>query len=432
MNHYIFNVIKELNNPVPSISISIFRFFFSLILLVQSCYFILGEFIDRSIIQPFILFPFIRGLEPVSTTLLIGLGYIMLIANIGMLFNKFARFSTLVFLLCFTYFWLLDKGYFNNHYYFISLICFLLFLVEKIPSYRKNIHTPKMYLVSLQLMVFIVYFIAGVNKLNPYWLCDLQPMRHILELKAEITNNDFFKQEIIILGASYLGLIFDLCVGFFLFFKRTRLFAFIVIILFHLTNYFLFKDVGEIGVFPFLMISTIILFIDPRYLNQVLNIKTKPLIKIPRSLIMNNFILCFLIIQFILPFRHVLFKGNVDYNGIGQRFAWRMKIMYKESDINYFIINKMTQEKYTVNIATMLTNRQYNNLKYFPDLIIPLAKKIQLEANEKFGIKNAKVTCEYSISFMGKNTQYLFSPKLDLTKIKPNTLTTKWLLPLKK
>ena len=106
--------------------------------------------------------------------------------------------------------------------------------------------------------------------------------------------------------------------------------------------------------------------------------------------------------------------------------------MYKESDINYFIVNKMTQEKYAVNLATMLTNRQYNNLKYFPDLIVPLAKKIQLEAKESFGIKNAKITCEYTTSFMGKHPQLLFSPKLDLAKIKPNTLTNKWLFPLKK
>ena len=106
--------------------------------------------------------------------------------------------------------------------------------------------------------------------------------------------------------------------------------------------------------------------------------------------------------------------------------------MYKESDINYFIVNKLTQEKYAVNIATMLTNRQYNNLKYFPDLIVPLAKKIQLEARESFGIKHAKITCEYTTSFMGKRTQPLFSPKLDLAKIKSNTLTNKWLFPLKK
>ncbi len=432
MQNFTLNFIKELNSPIPSISISIFRLFFALILLVQSYYFIAEEFIVKNIIQPFVLFPFISELEPASKTFLIIIGYIMLVANIGMLFNKSAKFATLIFLFCFTYFWLLDKGYFNNHYYFISLICFLLFLVEKAPSYSKNIYTPKIYLFSLQMMVFIIYFIAGVNKLNPYWLFDLQPMRHILELKSELVNNAFFKQELVILCASYLGLIFDLCIGFLLFFKRTQLFAFMSIIVFHVTNYYLFKDVGEIGVFPFLMISTIILFIDPLYLNKILKIKNKKPIETPHCLIMNKFIFCFLIIQFTLPFRHVFFKGNVDYNGIGQRFAWRMKIMYKESDINYFIVNKMTQEKYTVDITTMLTNRQYNNLKYFPDLIVPLAKKIQLEASEKFGIKNAKITCKYTTSFMGKNKQYLFSPKLDLAKIKPNTLTNKWLFPLKK
>jgi len=399
---------------------------------MQTYYFIIGEFVDKNIIKPVILFPFINGLEPASKVNLIILSYIMLIANVGMLFNKFARISTLLFLSCFTYFWLLDKGYFNNHYYFISLMCFLLFLVEKNPSFSKNIYTSKISLFSLQAMVFIVYFIAGLNKLNPYWLFDLQPMRHVLEIKSQITGNLFFQNDILVLCASYLGLLFDLSIGFLLFFKRTRLFAFIIILLFHLTNYYLFIDVGEIGLFPFLMISTIILFIDPERLNQMLKLNTKNPIKIFNSLLLNKFILCFLMLQFMLPFRHVLFKGQVDYNGVGQRFSWRMKIMYKEAGINYFIINKMTQEKYAVNISTMLTSRQYNNLKYFPDLIVPLAKKIKLEANDNFGIKHAKIACEYKTRFMGKNEQLLFSPKLDLSKIEPNTLTNRWLFPLKK
>ena len=80
----------------------------------------------------------------------------------------------------------------------------------------------------------------------------------------------------------------------------------------------------------------------------------------------------------------------------------------------------------------MLTNRQYNNLKYFPDLIVPLAKKIQLEAIENFGLKNIKITCEYQTRFMGKNKQLLFPKTLDLTKIKKPEMTNKWLLPLKK
>ena len=67
--------------------------------------------------------------------------------------------------------------------------------------------------------------------------------------------------------------------------------------------------------------------------------------------------------------------------------------MYKESQVNYFITNKETNEKYAVNISNMLTDKQYNNLLYFPDLVVPLAKKIKLEADQKFKIKDAKITC---------------------------------------
>ena len=91
-------------------------------------------------------------------------------------------------------------------------------------------------------MVFIVYFIAGINKLNTYWLIDLQPMKHILELKAEITNNPIFKKETIIMLACYAGLLFDLFIGFLLFSKKTRFFGFILALSFHLSNH---KDLPQ-------------------------------------------------------------------------------------------------------------------------------------------------------------------------------------------
>ena len=73
-------------------------------------------------------------------------------------------------------------------------------------SFSQNIYTPRITLFSLQAMVFIVYFIAGINKLNTYWLIDLQPMKHILELKAEITNNPIFTKNTIIILACYAKL----------------------------------------------------------------------------------------------------------------------------------------------------------------------------------------------------------------------------------
>ncbi len=90
-------------------------------------------------------------------------------------------------------------------------------------------------------MVFIVYFLAGINTLNAYWLIELQPMKHILELKADITNNPVFKKEIIIMLACYAGLLFDLFIGFLLFCKKTRFFGFILALTFHLSNMLIFS-----------------------------------------------------------------------------------------------------------------------------------------------------------------------------------------------
>ena len=137
------------------------------------------------------------------------------------------------------------------------------------------------------------------------------------------------------------------------------------------------------------MMSTLILFTNPNKIRESFGLKTQQQQLYEKSKLINKCILVFLVIQAILPFRHILFKGNVDYTGVGQRFSWRMKIMYKESMIEYFIVDKISQQKYSVDITKMLTPMQYNNLKYYPDLIVPLAKKIQSEAREKFNIKHA-------------------------------------------
>ena len=421
-----------MNTAVSSTSIILFRIVFSTILLIQTFYFFYNDFISENIIKPFILFPFIEGLNPASELTLIIIGVIMLIANIGMIFNKTAKAALLVFCSCFTYFWLLDKGYFNNHYYFISIICFLLFLINPQSSFKQNILVPRMSLLALQVMVVMVYCISGINKLNPYWLFDLQPMTHILEVKYEVTNNPIFTQKWLLIAMCYSGLLFDLFIGFLLIFKQTRVLGFIFVISFNIINFYLFRDIGEIGLFPFLMISTLILFINPNKIRNILKLKNQKQHFIETSNLIKKFILLFLIIQAILPFRHIFFKGNVDYTGVGQRFSWRMKIMYKESIIEYFISDKLSQQKYSVDISKMLTPMQYNNLKYYPDLIIPLANKIKSEARKKFNIKHPKITCNYQTAFMGKNPQLLFSPEIDLTKIATKKLTHEWLWDLKK
>ena len=442
--------ISWLNNPVPNISITLFRTVFSFILLIQTCYFISSGFIEHNIIEPFMLFPFITGLKPIPEMYLMILSYIMLIANIGMLFNKTARISTLFFLCSFTYFWLLDKSYFNNHYYFMSLICFILLLVERNSSFKTHNYVNRLSLFALQAMVLITYLIAGINKLNPYWLIDLQPVAFILENKCDVTENTFFITPLLIVLITYGGVLFDLLIGFLLFYKRMKPLAFILIIVFNIMNYFLFLDNSEIGVFPFIMISTLILFINPEYLTKIFKIKQQVKYKHDSHHLLKYFIMAFLILQVILPFRHLLFKGHVDYNGIGQRFSWRMKSMCKtpttEGIIQFSVIEKQSkkqiahfhllnmQEQFAqsgIHENLYLTENQITKLLYYPDLIPVFTKEIESiisnHTRKNYNMKlNFIISANCHIKFMERPSQALINTSIDLTEVS-SLNTNKWL-----
>ena len=119
-----------------------------------------------------------------------GLNGLLIISPILMIINKFYKIGLLIYLLSFTYLWVLCQGYFNNHYYLISIICFLL-LFSKSPFSRiEKIRVPQFHLYSLIFLIVVVYIIAGINKINPYWLYDVQPMTYILS-KAGLNESSF-------------------------------------------------------------------------------------------------------------------------------------------------------------------------------------------------------------------------------------------------
>ena len=54
---------------------------------------------------------------------------LMVVAALGILLGAFYRVSAFLFFVCFTYVELLDKSNYLNHYYFVSLMAFLMVLV---------------------------------------------------------------------------------------------------------------------------------------------------------------------------------------------------------------------------------------------------------------------------------------------------------------
>ena len=434
----IHNYLKE---DVSGYSLAIFRILFGSILFTQSVYWIFTSFIQENILNPTFLFPFIEGVSPLSDNLMVyGLNSILLISSFCILINRFYRVGLIIYLFSFTYLWLLCQGYFNNHYYLFSIICFLLIFSKSLFSNTEKVRLPRLYLFILQALIVIVYVIAGINKINPYWLLGLQPMTHIFG-QIGVTENS-----LLIPIFTYLGLFFDLLIGPLLLLKRTRYVAIIVAILFHLMNFFIFILAnGEIGAFPFVMIAALVLFMDSEKLESY---KLKPN---ARLLIRQNykkpisfFLLFFLIVQIILPFRHVFFKGYVDYNGIGQRFSWRLKNMYKEPKTDGLVkFTVLTPTKDTVSTFNLfniehakikLTNRQRTNLIYYPNIIPTFAQKIEKHFQDSINNSDFDfiITGSCEIAFMGRDSELLFNPNIDLTKVTNSTYkTNSWLNPLK-
>src|SRR5687767_2174467 len=189
---------------------------------------------------------------------------------LGILLGLHYRVCAALFWLAFTYQFLLDKALYQNHYYLISLISFLLIFL---PAHRAASldawlrpaiaceTAPAWTLWLLRAQIGIPYFFGGIAKLNADWL-RCEPMRQGMaepHRTAIPLLGQFFTQEWMVVLFSYGGLLLDLCIVPLLLWRRTRFSAFLLALSFHFLNSIMFN----IGIFPWFMILATLVFFEP-------------------------------------------------------------------------------------------------------------------------------------------------------------------------
>jgi vitamin K-dependent gamma-carboxylase len=107
----------------------------------------------------------------------------------------------------------------------------------------------------LRAQMAIVYFYAGIAKLNGDWFRG-QPMEMMLQRTTLAAR---FSAHAAALGLSWGGVVFDLTIVPLLLWRRTRLAAFAAAVAFHLMNALLWP----IDVFPWFAIAATTLFLEP-------------------------------------------------------------------------------------------------------------------------------------------------------------------------
>jgi hypothetical protein len=124
---------------------------------------------------------------------------------------------------------------------------------------------PAWSLWLLRFQVAVPMFFGGVAKLNSDWLRG-EPLRTWLSERTEFpVLGSWFTNESTVWFMAYSALVIDLCFVVYMLHYRVRVFGFILVLVFHFMNARLF----DIGIFPWLMIASTLVFFGPDWPRRV-------------------------------------------------------------------------------------------------------------------------------------------------------------------
>ncbi|XP_068190663.1 vitamin K-dependent gamma-carboxylase [Antennarius striatus] len=468
------NLVALLNRPTDPASLGIFRCLFGLLMAIDVTQERGLSHLDYKYLDgaPVCRFPLFNFLQPLPLDWMYLVYVVMFLGALGIMLGLFYRLSCLMFISTYWYIFFLDKTAWNNHSYLYGLIGFQLMLMDgnrywsvdgvRRPSIR-NAHVPLWNYTLLRTQIFIVYFIAGVKKLDAdwvegysmsylahHWLFD--PFKTILPV--ELVNL------LVVHGG---GLVLDLTAGYLLFFDATRPIAFFFVSYFHCMNSQLFS----IGMFPYTMLATSPLFCYPDWprrffahfpaiFRTVLPLTSlnpqpslscvykephststehqtpPPAAKAPKLRLKHKlgaiFTIVYLIEQFFMPYSHFITQGYNNWTNGLYGYSWDMmvhsrshqhvKITYKDGktgDIGYLNPGVFTQSRRWKDHGDML--KQYATCL---SQLLP-----------SYNISDPEIYFDIWVSINERFQQRIFDPRVDIVKahwspFQPNV----WLMPL--
>jgi len=359
------------------------------------------------------------------------------------------RYSIIAFFLSFTFIELMDKTNYLNHYYFISLLSFLMIFLPaaanySVDAYTRSINTyryiPRWTIDSVKLLIGVVYFYAGLAKLQPDWLLDAMPLKIWLPARYDLPFLGNLLQETWVHYAfSWGGALYDLTIPFLLLNKKTRVFAFVMVVIFHMLTRVLFP----IGMFPYIMIVSSLIFFDAKVHNTILNWLSN-FLRLDKARffseakltykntigtkVRNGILIGFFMLQILIPFRFLLYPGHLFWTEQGYRFSWRVMLMEKAGYANFKVVDAKSGKRFYVDNLDFLTVQQEKMMSTQPDMILQYAHFLEDHFNSQ-GHKNLEIYVESFVALNGRRSRPFIDPERNLLKIEESFRHKDWILP---
>ncbi len=428
-----------------------FRIFFGIMMFLSIVRFWSYGWIEKLYLQPkfffsYYGFEFVKPLGPYTYLLFLVCALSALAVALGYKY----RLAIVIFFLSFTYIELMDKTTYLNHYYFISLLSFLMiflpanayfsFDAKKSPALASE-YVPRWSIDSIKLLLAIVYIYAGLAKLNSDWLVEAMPLKIWLPSKYDLPLlGDLLQETWVIYLFSWSGAIYDLSIPFLLLYKRTRVIAFLLVIVFHVLTRVLFP----IGMFPYIMIVSATIFFDAKLHDRILAWIGK-VFRVNKAYFDNDNIwkltstghpwrvsvlLLFFAVQLIFPFRYLAYPGEVFWTEQGYRFSWRVMLMEKAGYANFRIQDSETDEQFYVDNTDFLTAFQEKQMSTQPDFILQYAHFLKDHFDSQ-GHQNIEIYVESYVALNGRRSQPYIDPKTNLVAERESFRHKHWILPFK-
>jgi hypothetical protein len=432
---------KKIGSAAP---LAVFRVFFGLMLLGGIIRFwsngwIKSLYIDPKFYFTFYGFDWVAPLGQYTYLLFFICGLSAFLVAIGLWY----RLASIALFASFTYIELIDKSVYLNHYYFISLMCLLLiflpanvyFSVDTILKPKiKAQNIPQWNMDVLKLMMAILYFYAGLAKVNSDWLLNALPLKIWLPARNDMPIiGSLFNHTWIAYLFSWFGCIFDLAIPFLLWNKISRPYAYIAVIVFHVFTALLFP----IGMFPYIMIVSALIFFPASFHQGIINwishwfkpknnkinsfTRSEPKIKI-------YFFLVFFAFQLLFPFRYLCYPGELFWTEEGYRFSWRVMLMEK-AGYAQFIVKDATGKQQAVNNSDFLSPLQEKMMSTQADMLLQYAH-ILSKHYAQLGFINPEVYVDSYVALNGRLGKPMVGKQTNLAKETDSFKHKTWIQPL--
>ena len=379
------------------------------------------------------------------------------LAALGVALGYRYRLSIAAFFLLFTYVELIDKTTYLNHYYLVSLLSFLMLFMplHRTASLdaRRSPHplngtVPVWVVWTLRAQLSAVYLFSGIAKLNPDWLFHAQPLRIWLYNSSDVLLvGALLREPWTAYAMSWAGAAFDLTIVGWLLWRRSRPWAYAVVVVFHVLTWLLFP----IGMFPWIMMTAALIFFPPHWPLRISDVLHKcAALRLPAPLRRPSAgtavfvhhetgvswatrlaviaLLLFALVQVLIPLRHWAYPGNVRWNEDGYRFSWRVLLTEKTGHARFRVLDPATGQERLVYPDEYLTPLQTERMATHPDMVLATAHIIARDFAGR-GVPDAEVRADVSVAFNGRQAARFIDPTADLARVEPGIWPKWWVLP---